>query len=266
MKKKSQTPRGPGRIPGVLEEMTVEEVRAFKPEVVMLPLGSTEPHGPHLPMGTDTYQAVHLARLATAKANARMARCLLYPVLPITNNANMHAFPFALRIGVRTLMSLLMDIITQVRSDGVKKVIILNGHGGNPGALDALLRELAGMKDMPFVCWTYGDPPADWKSPVVHASDHGGEDETGRMMYLRPDLVHTDKLVNNPVGKLKVPALAGAHWVRPWHVYVPRSAGGETRLASAEKGRDVMEATADGLSRLIVELSQAKINEKFPYK
>ena len=51
----NETGSGPA-FPGLLEEMTVEDIRAFKPEVVVLPLGSTEPHGPHLPMGTDTYQ------------------------------------------------------------------------------------------------------------------------------------------------------------------------------------------------------------------
>ena len=95
----------PPACPGLLEEMTVEEVRAFDPEVVVLPLGSTEPHGPHLPMGTDVYQVTRLCRLAVAAANANTARALLYPTLPITNNANFRAFPFALRIGIRTLMS-----------------------------------------------------------------------------------------------------------------------------------------------------------------
>ena len=172
--------------PGLLEEMTVEEIRAFQPEVVVLPLGSTEPHGPHLPLGTDTYQVTALSRLAVEAANRRGGRVLLYPTLPITNNANVRAFPFALRMGIRTLMSVIIDIVTQCREDGIRKVVIVNGHGGNPAAIDAALREIAAMDGMPFVCWTWGIAPDGFVDPIKHPSDHGGESETSRIMDVRP--------------------------------------------------------------------------------
>jgi hypothetical protein len=151
--------------PGLLEEMTIDDVRAFDPEVVMLPLGSTEPHGPHLPLGTDVYQVTRLCRLAVEEANAKEARVLLYPTLPITNNANFRAFPFALRIGIRTLMSVIVDIAKQCWEDDIRKVVIVNGHGGNPATIDAALREIAGMDDMPFVCWTWGIAPEGFVDP-----------------------------------------------------------------------------------------------------
>ena len=251
--------------PGLLEEMTVEDVRAFEPEVVVLPLGSTEPHGPHLPMGTDVWQVTRLGRLAVEAANARQARVLLYPTLPITNNVNFRRFPFALRVGVRTLMSMLVDIVTQCRDDGVRKVVILNGHGGNPDTIRATLREIAGMDDMPFVCSTGGIAPQGWQSPIEHASDHGGENETSRMMWIRPDLVRQDSLTDNPFGRLAVPMLAETNFVRAWHLYVPVSAGGETRASSPDKGRAVIEADAAGLTDLLVELSTTPWSERFPY-
>jgi len=257
--------RGPA-FPGLLEEMTVEDVRAFAPEVVVLPLGSTEPHGPHLPMGTDVWQVTRLGRLAVAAANRRHARVLLYPTLPITNNVNFRRFPFALRVGVRTLMSMIVDIVTQCRDDGVRKVVLLNGYGGNPDTIAATLREIAGLNDMPFVCSTGGIPPQGWQSPIEHASDHGGESETSRMMWIRPDLVRQDELADNPFGQLAVPLLAGANFVRPWHVYVPASAGGETRASSADKGQAVTEALAAGLSDLLVQLSSTPWSESFPYR
>jgi len=251
--------------PGLLEEMTVEEVRAFEPEVVVLPLGSTEPHGPHLPYGTDAFQVTRLCRLAVEQANRRDARVLLYPTLPITNNANFRQFPFALRIGIRTLMSVIIDIVVQCREDGIDKVVIVNGHGGNPAAIDAALREIAGVDGMPFVCCASGIPPEGFVSPIEHPSDHGGESETSRMMWIRPDLVREEKLDDNPFGRLRVPGLTKARFVRPWHLYVPESAGGETRTALAEKGKTLVEANAEGLADLLVELSQAPYDEGFPY-
>jgi creatinine amidohydrolase len=250
---------------GLLEEMTVEEIRAFAPEVVVLPLGSTEPHGPHLPLGTDTFQVTRLCRLAVEQANSKGARALLYPALPITNNANVRRFPFALRVGIRTLMSMLVDIATQCKEDGIKKVVIVNGHGGNPATIDAATREISGMDDMPFVCWTSGFTPNGFVSPIEHPSEHGGECETSRMMWIRPQLVHEDKLDDNPVAQLRVKALANMNFVRPWHIYVPVSAGGETRKASAQKGKEIIEAEAAALASMLLELSQTPYDESFPY-
>lgn len=81
--------------------MTIEDVRAFKPEVVVWAIGSTEPHGPVLPYGTDYFQCDAAIRCGTILANQRGARALMYPTLPIGNNANFQAFPFACRIALR---------------------------------------------------------------------------------------------------------------------------------------------------------------------
>ncbi|NKB68196.1 MAG: hypothetical protein GKR89_14135 [Candidatus Latescibacteria bacterium] len=250
---------------GLLEEMTVEEIRAFDPEVVLLPLGSTEPHGPHLPLGTDNFQVTRLCRLAAERANDQGGRVLLYPTLPITNNANMRAFPFALRLGIDTLKAVLIDIVRQCWEDGIRKVVIVNGHGGNPATLDATLRQIAGMDDMPFVCWAWGEPPEDFVDPIEHPSDHGGESETSRMMWIRPDLVRQEKLDEFPFGQLRVPGLSNTRFVRPWHLYVPASAGGETRASSAAKGQAIIEAEAEGLGDFLAELSRAPYDERFPY-
>jgi len=264
----SSKPSGPPAFPGLLEEMTIEEVRAFKARVVVLPLGSTEPHGPHLPYGTDTFQVTRLCREAVAKANARGARALLYPALPITNNANARKLPFALRMGVRTLMTVLVDIATQVKADGVDKIVIVNGHGGNPGAILATLREIAGMDNMPFVCSCEGGRQCapGFQTPIEHASDHAGESETSRMLSIRPDLVRTAKLGNFPRGKVKVPMLATTDFVRPWHCYLPESAGGETRTSNAAKGETLYVAESDGIAELLVQLAEAKFDARFPYE
>ena len=258
-------PRGPA-FPGLLEEMTIEEVRAFRPKVAVLPLGSTEPHGPHLPYATDTLQVTHLCRQGVELANRRGARAVLYPTLPITNNANCRKLPFACRIGVRTLMSVIVDIVLQCKDDGVRKVVLVNGHGGNSGAVAATLRELAGMDDMPFVCAADHLLPRDFKSPFPTGGDHGGPWETSCVMHLRPDLVRAGKLANNLPGKVKVEALSKAQFVRPWHLAVPAAAGGDARTATGEKGRMVLEAMARGLADLLVGLSKAKWDARFPYR
>ena len=256
---------------GILMEMTLPEVREFHPEVVVFAVGSVEPHGPALPYGTDTYQCDAAVRRAVERANDRGARALMYPTLPIGNNVNFKAFPFACRVSVRTLMRVLGDILDALAADGIRKIVIFNGHGGNTDTIRAVLREHFGSGapgETPFVCMTSG-PEGLHRPPLVeHPSDHGGESETSRMLHLREDLVRREAIDDNPWGRLAVEALSdgGVYFVRPWHRHVPAGAGGDARQASAEKGRQLLDAEAEHLAELLVQLSRAAWSESFPYE
>lgn len=256
---------------GILMEMTLEQVRDFRAEVVVLGVGSVEPHGPALPYGTDYFQCDGVARRGVELANQQGARALMYPTLPIGNNVNFKAWPFACRIRVQTLMQVLGDIFSALEADGMRKIVVYNGHGGNTDTIRAALR--AHVDSHPpnegaFVCMA-SSPPGVSRPPLVeHPSDHGGESETSRMLHLRPDLVHKNKFDVFPFGKLSVEALSGqgVYFVRPWHRHVPGAAGGDVRKASAEKGRKITEGAAEHLATLLVELSKAKWTDAFPYE
>jgi len=253
---------------GILEEMTIEDVRAFKAEVVIWAIGSTEPHGPVLPYGTDHWQCDATVRRGVILANQRGARALMYPTLPIGNNATFKAFPFACRISPQTLTQVILDVIQALEEDGIRKIVLVDGHGGNTDTMRAALRAHAHAHrpgEGAFVCVTRGGMP---KGVIEHPSDHGGEGEVSRIMHLRPDLVRKDKLAVFPWGELAVEVLKDprVHFVRPWHLYVPHAAGGDVRKATAEKGRKVIEYAAEFLARLLVELAEAEFGETFPYK
>ncbi len=249
--------------------MTIEDVRAFDPEVVAIGVGSVEPHGPVLPYGTDYWQADASVRQGVILANKAGARALMYPTLPVGNNANFKAFPFACRIGIQTLMQMILDIINALAEDGIRKIVLFDGHGGNTDTLRATLRanvDAHGPGQAPFVCLA-SYPPAD-ASLVEDYSDHGGESEVSRMLYLREDLVRKDKFDNFPWGeKPAVEALAGegVYFVKPWHLHVPASAGGDVRKASVEKGKGLIENAAKHLARLLTQLSKTPWSETFPY-
>ena len=255
---------------GILMEMTIDQVRAFRTEVVVIGLASVEPHGPALPYGTDHYQCDAAVRGGVLRANARGARALMYPTLPVGNNVNFQAFPFACRVGVQTLMRVLSDVIEALEADGVRKIVLFNGHGGNTDAIRAALRAHAGAHrpgEGAFVCMTSGPPGLERPPFVEQPSDHGGESETSRMLHLRGDLVRSDRIGVCPFGTLAVDALAagGVHFVRPWHGHVPASAGGDATAASAEKGRALLEAEAEHLAALLVQLTEADWTDAFPY-
>ena len=256
-------------ISGILEEMTIAEVRALAPNVALLPLGSTEPHGPALPYGTDSFTIGAVSRRATVLANERGARALCYPTLPITLNNNFRAFPFACRMGVATFMAMLADIVTQAAADGIRRVVLANGHGGNTDAVRAMLRELAARDNMPFVCMIQGmmADKAVIAANIEHPSDHAGESEVSIQMFVRPELVRPERLADNPRNKPALPSLNDdkVFFVKPWHRYVPASAGGDQRRAAAAKGRALVESSSANIAQLLVELSQAPESATFPY-
>lgn len=258
---------------GILSQMTIDEVRDFDPEVVVLAFASTEPHGPHLPYGTDTIQTEGICRRAVRQANEDEARALLYPTLPIGNNVNFKGFPFACRIGVRTLMDVVLDVIEAVENEGVRKIVIVNGHGGNTAALTAALREHRDRNDPgegAFVCLVraYSGMPEETYDQIEHESGHAGELETSRMQYLRPDLVKTDELDEFPIQEPRIEGLThpAVTFVPRWDAYMPVSAGGETRESSAAKGEAFVEDGAKWIATLLTDLAETPRDEFFPYE
>lgn len=253
---------------GILEEMTLDEVRALQANVGLIPIGSTEPHGPALPYGTDTWQVATLAREATLRANGNGARVLCLPVQPVSLNNNFHAFPYACRMSVATFMALLRDLIDLFQGEGVRRILVLNGHGGNPDVIRAVQRDLADREGLFLGLVDFGTLVILrnhdlWED---HA-DHAGEEESSCMLHLRPDLVRPDALGPRPVNQ---PALAclrdgTVQFVRPWHRYLPESAGGDASRASAGKGRQAMESGVAELARILGEISAAPDTDGFPY-
>ena len=259
---------------GILSDMTLDEVRAFGAEVVALTVASTEPHGPHLPYGTDFFQADALCRRAVTRANAKGGRVLMYPTLPIGNNVNFKAWPFACRIGVRTLMRVLLDIIKALEEDGIRKVFLLDGHGGNSAAVRAAMREHVDLHgpespDCAFVCvaGVGAFMPKDVAAQITDGSNHGGDYETSMISYLHPDKVRTDKLAEHPFGIPEIEELRTrqVEFVTPWHLHVPDAAGGRPQDATAEKGEAIIERGADALADFLLRLSNTPWHPKFPY-
>jgi creatinine amidohydrolase len=256
--------------PGILETMTLDEVRDFHPEVVVMSIASTEPHGPHLPYGTDTFAGDAYTSEAVRLANEMGARVLRYPTLPIGNNVNFKAWPFACRIRVSTLMTVLSDIVTALHEDGVHKVVFVNSHGGNTDTLSASMRELFHQfQQEVFVCYCHGTDFAEETRPqdlFNDGSPHAGDYETSMMLHLVPGLVRMDKARSNPLQQpMMADSLKKVRWVRPWYRLMPEANAGHPEEATAEKGRLIFESSVKGLAAFLVELSAQPWHPNFPY-
>ncbi len=253
---------------GILEELTIDDVRALDANVCVIPVGSTEPHGSALPYGTDNYRVESICHAGTRRANELGGRVLCLPTVRVALNNNFRAFPFACRVNVSTFMAVLKDLVEMCEADGVQRIVFVNGHGGNPDAIRSVQRDLA-ARDGAFVCLIHASQCASEEALSVweNRSDHAGEEETSQMMHLRPDLVRTERVTDNPRVQPSVDVLTeyNVDFVRPWHLYLPASAGGDARKASAEKGKTVIESSAEGMGRFLSGLSKAEDSETFPY-
>src|ERR1700760_3409851 len=126
----------------ILAEQNYDHIRSQKWEVAVLPFGATEPHNLHMPYGTDNFQVEAIAQRICEQAYRAGAKVVLLPAMPYGVNTNHLKIPGALACSVTptTLLHLLTDLVDSLERQGVRKLVLLNGHGGNE--LKPLMREL----------------------------------------------------------------------------------------------------------------------------
>ena len=199
-----QTTRSAGRhtrLTHRLAEMTwpgVAEAVKAGATTVILPLGATEQHGPHLPLGTDTIRATALAdRLAERLGPGS----LVAPALPFGCSDEHSGFPGLLGLEAETLACVVLDLARRLTHWGVRRLVLLSAHGGNREALDLALTLLRQeLPDLEVRTNDHLETIAQAVLEVAHRDGisanalglHAGEGETSEMLYLRPDLVHLD--------------------------------------------------------------------------
>jgi creatinine amidohydrolase len=249
-----------------LAEVRYNIVRKRQYEVAVLPIGATEPHGLHMPYGTDNFEVESLADRACEQAHAMGAKVILLPTIPYGVDTNQMAFPLAMNVNPSTLNALITDIVRSLEQHGIPKMILLNGHGGNN--FNPLLRELYGQTQV-FLTWvdTWNIVKSAHEEIFVHPGEHADEMETSWILHLRPDLVFMEECDD---GAVKTPRLTAmregwAWFPRPWERLTQNSGFGDPRQATAEKGEQFLAASAERLAQFIKELSDAERDATFPY-
>ena len=180
-----------------LPESTWAETAAAETDLAVLPVGSTEQHGPHAPLGTDFFAAEAVAH---AGVEAAEHEALVGPTIPIGIAEEHRHFAGTLWVSPDTFRAYVRETCTAMASHGWDRIVIVNGHGGNVAAL----RELCGRvtRDevaytVPFT-WFDAVTPADLPSDVTMG--HGGPMETSLIRTLHPALVETDQFAEAAAG------------------------------------------------------------------
>ncbi len=253
--------------PWLLADLNYGHVRAQPPyEVAVLPLGATEPHNLHLPYGTDTYQVETIADRACARAHERGARVVLLPTLPYGTETNQMKFPLAMNLNPTTVARVITDLVESLAAHGIRKCVLLNGHGGND--LKWVLREL--HRNTPvhlFLCDWYKVAADLYPKIFDDAGDHAGEMETSMGLAHFPDLVRLDQADEGRMAPTRFEAV-NRGWVeitRPWHLLTTNSGAGDPRPATAAQGEAITEVVVERVAGFLHDLATSPIDDTFPY-
>ncbi|MFD1149575.1 creatininase family protein [Saccharothrix hoggarensis] len=210
---------------------TTADVRARGATVAVLPVGSHEQHGPHLPLATDTVVAWEVAR---AIADAHPVQLL--PPVTISCSHEHAAWPGTVSISARTLHAVVLDVAESLRRSGVPNLVLVNGHGGNY-VLSNVVQESEGMALFPGSAdWAAARAAAGLETSS-RADMHAGELETSILLHTHPDLVKSGYETGDHLADDRPHLLT-----RGLAPYTPSGVVGRPSLASAEKGRDVLAA------------------------
>lgn len=249
-----------------LQDITYGMVKERHFEVAVLPVGATEPHNLHLPYGSDAFHGEGIADRCCEAAHKLGAKVILLPTIPYGVDSNQMGFPLAMHVGQPVLDAMVTDIVRSCEHHGILKFVLFNAHGGN--GFKALVRELYGKTKAFVTLLDWWKVAADrWADIFEAVGDHADEMETSVNLALNPELVHLEAADEGSVRETRFEAI-NRGWVqisRPWHLLTTNSGVGDPRPATAEKGEEVIRLVVDRVSRFLKELSDAEMDETFPY-
>ncbi len=254
--------------PYVLGELSWPQARDRFEEVdvALLPVGAIEQHGPHLPLDIDAYDADLLARRVAAACSDPQP--LVLPLIPYGVSYHHDDFSGTLSVNPETLARLVHEIGLDVASHGIKKLVIVNGHGGNVPALQ-LAAQMINRDAHIFTCVDSGETSdVDVEAIVDSPNDvHAGEIETSTALVTRPELVNMEAAPST------IPRLSSRYldfsskrsvaWYGRTIRFSPTGVMGDATRATAEKGEVIWELMTRRLVELIEEIKALSLEEIF---
>ncbi|MBZ5704508.1 MAG: creatininase family protein [Acidobacteriia bacterium] len=234
------------------EELTAADFRTAIQQsqgTCLLPFGILEKHGPHLPLGTDLLDVRYVALQA-----AQQEYAVVFPEYYFGQIFEARHEPGTIAYSTHLQLELLQETTDEMARNGCKKVIIVNGHGGNENLLPFFAQtQLEKPHDyVVYVVVRVEPPPGGPPRKSTGIDWHAGESETSRMMVARPDLVHMDRAGNESGAdsdRLHLPEnVYTGIW---WYARFPNHYSGVGSAATRERGEYEMKAWQDGIVQAI---------------
>jgi creatinine amidohydrolase len=255
-------------------ESNYKEISQAKDKVVVLPLGAIEQHGPHLSVSTDTDLVTRVAMEAERKLSSDILLC---PTLPFGSSNHHLFFGGTLSISVATYTQVVVELVESLLQSGFRRIVLLNGHGGNitpaKNALSILSNKYDETLNPNIALATYwelagkafaGAPPME--SPAL---SHACEYETSLMLHLFPNKVAVDKIEraerpesNGYIGWEDDEPYKGVTMVKQTPFISSNGCSGEPQLATAEKGKHLLEHAVNAVVTFITSFKDWDFTKK----
>ncbi|MCJ7758608.1 MAG: creatininase family protein [Gillisia sp.] len=250
--------------PYILAETNWKAIKKLDVEVAVLPWGATEAHNYHLPYATDNFQIEAIAAEAGKGAWELGTKAMILPNIPFGVNTGQADIDLDINLNPSTQFAILSDVIEVLNRQGIFKLILLNGHGGNN--FKPLLRELGLKFPKMLLVTTNFFQIVDKSAFFEESGDHADEMETSLMLHLRPDLVLP--LEEAGLGKERKSRIKGIRegWAwseRKWSMVTVDTGIGNPKKATKEKGEKFFVAVAQKLAGLITDIAQTEIENRY---
>jgi len=240
------------KAPPTLDEMTGPEVAAALQEtdVLLLPLGAVEAHGPHLPLGTDNFEARENCRRASLELEKLGCPVVIGPVIPFGTSSFHMGFAGTITLKPETLIAVIREVCVSLYETGFRQFAFVHGHDGNlPSMMVAAQEVVDQTPDAKAMVLNWLTP----LSKVYHTiqeskkqEGHGGEGETSRILVTHPQLVHLERAITHHVPPEDMRKIQGREHIktgggifyatRRYKDHTPYGHIGDPALASADKG------------------------------
>jgi len=236
-----------------LAELHWPEVKQLNREntVAVIPVGSMEQHGPHLPFSVD----IHVSSRIAEDLEKRMPEILLVPPIWTGVSAHHMDFPGSITLRAKVFIDLLHDVCASLRHHGFRQIVLRNGHGGNRASLEVLGQELFVEFGLTVNTLAYWDLVPDLvkslKKTKSSGMGHSGELETSLMLYLAPQLVNRNEI---PQGELGIEAPGPTTGIKRYVNMKEHSKPGVIGMpsaATAEIGKKLYDGALDALEKAV---------------
>ena len=250
-----------------LAHMSWQEIEALEKNegVVILPIGAVEQHGPHLPTETDSLIITHMVDAMLLQLPDHVRAWALPPLNYGKSNEHIN-FPGTMTLSANTLSAVLHDIGASVRRAGFRRLAFMNGHGGNVAVLEAAARDIRIASGLICFCMQpglYMEAPFDITPEEARYGFHAGDLETSLILAIDPGLVDMARAVKHfaHFPEAEEPLFYFGRASTAWTAddWSPTGVFGDATVATAERGRALIEHSVPKLARLIESMSTFEI-------
>ncbi|UCG95451.1 MAG: creatininase family protein [archaeon] len=231
----------------VWQDLHMDEAEKLdKSKVIIIPLGTIEPHGNHLPLKTDLSSPELIAKEVCKRTGS-----ILGVSIPFGWSAEMTGFPGTLTLKASTYIGLIEDIAESYYNNGFKKIVFINGHGGNPPYIQVAMANLAkNHRDIKIRnCDWYSGYYLGEERKKEYKGNHAYKAEVEMMMLADKKSVKMDKAVDYE-----------ANWTKVWKAdltkIMPKCVDGEPTKANEKDAKELLEAVVTKISEIVEEIKK----------